>query len=89
MLQNFADAQEQENAFDSISRFIYEGQTDPKFENLGTSRTTLLLKNEVSGLQEAASMNVTPIKEFEGVKAWIEEEAVDAEFKVVCDCCLE
>ncbi|XP_023552426.1 U-box domain-containing protein 32-like isoform X1 [Cucurbita pepo subsp. pepo] len=78
---NLLDAQEQENAFDSISRFIYEGQTDPKFENLGTSRTTLLLKNEVSGLQEAASMNVTPIKEFEGVKAWIEEEAVDAEFK--------
>lgn len=51
LLQNFADAQEKEDAFDRISRFRSEGLVDPKCSNNGvmsTSRTRLLLKNEVS-----------------------------------------
>ncbi|XP_031738257.1 U-box domain-containing protein 32 isoform X2 [Cucumis sativus] len=85
-------AQEKECAGDRISRFRYQGLVDQKLSNngnLGTSRTTLLLKNEgvkeghpvsQSGLQEA-SMNVKSIKDFEGVKAWVEKDAVGAEFK--------
>ncbi|KAL0548679.1 hypothetical protein IC582_013142 [Cucumis melo] len=90
--KNFADAQEKENAGDRISRFRYQGLVDQKLYNngdLGTSRTTLLLKNEgvkeghpvsQSGLQEA-SMNGKSIKDFEGVKAWVEKDTVGAEFK--------
>ncbi|CAK9318260.1 unnamed protein product [Citrullus colocynthis] len=91
--KNFADAQGKENACDRISRFRYQGLVDQKGSSngdLGTSRTVLLLKNEgvkeghpvsQSGLQEEASMNVMSMKDFEGVKAWVEEDAVGAELK--------
>ncbi|XP_022140911.1 U-box domain-containing protein 32 isoform X2 [Momordica charantia] len=92
---SFLDTQEKENAFDGVlSRFRSQGLVDPKCSNngiLGTSRTILLLKNEGvkergrpviqgPGLQEAM-INVKPIKEFAGVKAWEEEDAAGAKFK--------
>lgn len=33
-------------------------------------------------------MNVMSMKDFEGVKAWVEEDAVGAELKVFYDCFL-
>ncbi|XP_038892792.1 U-box domain-containing protein 32-like isoform X2 [Benincasa hispida] len=86
-------AQEKENACDRISRFRYQDLVDKNCSNngdLGTSRTTLLLKNEgvkgghpvsQSGLQEEGLMNVKSIQDFEEVKAWVEEDVVGAELK--------